>query len=143
PGLLLRIVGRGDPELATELQAKANDAGKPNLLELAGFVERTQLPSFLASADVFVAPSIYEGGPGFVYLEAMACGLPVIACDGSGIDEIITPGENGMLVPPKNVKALEGVLRKLLSDNEALEVMGRKARKYVIKEADGKSCIKK
>ena len=56
----------------------------------------------------------YEGGPGLVYLEAMACGLPVIGCSGSGAAEVITPGVNGLLVPPHDRDALAGALRSLL-----------------------------
>ena len=73
----------------------------------------------------------------------MACGLPVVACSGSGIDEIVTPGENGFLVPPGDIKALEEILRKLLFDKTLVERMSSNARNYVLREADSKYCLKK
>jgi len=102
PDLCLRLVGKGDENYIRYLHSKAENLGAPFLLQFAGFVRKEDLPGELSKAHVFAAPSWYEGGPGFVYLEAMACGLPVIGCSGSGIDEIITSGENGVLVPPKS-----------------------------------------
>ena len=92
----------------------------------------TELPEHLSRAHVFAAPSLYEGGPGFVYLEAMACGLPVIACAGSGAAEVVFPGENGLLVPPGDVDALADALRQLLGDAIGRAEMGERARRYVL-----------
>lgn len=141
PGLQLRLLGKGDPKIVTELQSMAS--GQPELLHFGGFIDRTALPEELSKADVFAAPSEYEGGPGFVYLEAMACGLPVIACAGSGASEVIRHGETGLLVPARDVEALTGALRNLLSDAARREEMGRRARAYVLAEADSRQCVKK
>jgi len=110
---------------------------------LKGYIHKADLPAELARATVFAAPSWYEGGPGFVYLEAMACGLPVVACSGSGIDEIVTNEVNGLLVPPKNCKALEEALSKILSNKTLAENMGANARKFVLQESDSRDCLKK
>jgi glycosyltransferase involved in cell wall biosynthesis len=139
--LHLRLLGRGDPKLVAELQEKA--ANNPGLLDIAGFVERAELADHFSRAHVFAAPSQYEGGPGFVYLEAMACGLPVIACEASGAAEVVRHGENGLLVPPQNVEALVAALRSLLSDPSRREAIGQRARKFVVAEADSPSCLKK
>ena len=141
PALQLRLLGKGEEKVVTELRTIA--AGNPGLLEFAGFIDRSALPEELSKADVFAAPSEYEGGPGFVYLEAMACGLPVIACAGSGASEVIRDGETGLLVPPRNVDALTAALRGLLSDEKRREEMGRRARAYVLAEADSRKCVKK
>jgi glycosyltransferase involved in cell wall biosynthesis len=106
---------------------------------LPGFVERERLPDELSRARVFAAPSRYEGGPGFVYLEAMACGLPVIACAGSGAAEVVIPGENGALVPPGDVPAVADALRKLLGGER--DAMARRARAYAVEHADGERCL--
>ena len=103
PGLRLRMLGRGEKEVVAELRTRASQGGGDGLLEVPGFISREELPAEMGSADVFAAPSRYEGGPGFVYLEAMACGVPVIACEGSGATEVIRTGENGLLVPPDDV----------------------------------------
>ena len=97
PGLRVRMLGRGEKHVVAELRRQAAAAGHEDLLEMPGFVDRDRLPKELRPVQVFAAPSRYEGGPGFVYLEAMACGLPVIACAGSGVAEIVVEGVNGLL----------------------------------------------
>jgi glycosyltransferase involved in cell wall biosynthesis len=73
---------------------------------------------FMAQASVFVLPSLYEGF-GNVIVEAMACGVPVVASDcPHGPAEIITPEVNGLLVPPANANSLASALRRLLVDAE-------------------------
>ncbi|MDQ4130874.1 MAG: glycosyltransferase family 4 protein, partial [Actinomycetota bacterium] len=84
PDLRLRLVGSGEASFLELLRGRAQAAGFPRLLELRGPVPSASLPDELCRADVFAAPSLYEGGPGLVYLEAMACGLPVVACEDSG-----------------------------------------------------------
>jgi glycosyltransferase involved in cell wall biosynthesis len=66
----------------------------------------------------------------------MACGLPVVGCNGSGVEEIVKSGVNGLLVSPKNVSELEEALRKILSDETLRSQMGTKARDFVVREAD-------
>jgi glycosyltransferase involved in cell wall biosynthesis len=134
--LRLRIIGREDPGLAGELRAKACAAGHPALLEFRGYVRREQLPGELSRGHIFAAPSLYEGGPGFVYLEAMACGLPVVACSGSGADDVIRHGHNGLLVAPRHVEALAAALARLLADDAERGAMGQRARTLVVQEAD-------
>jgi len=141
PDLQLRMVGTGEAGLTDELRRAAASAGHSHLLDLVGFVPTDELPAHLARAHVFAAPSHYEGGPGFVYLEAMACGLPAIGCEGSGVAEVITHDETGMLVPPGDVNALAGVLRALLSDPEKRAAIGRAAREFVLASAERESCL--
>ncbi|MEO5960902.1 MAG: glycosyltransferase family 4 protein [Opitutaceae bacterium] len=143
PGLQVRMLGRGEPKIVEELSRIAQAAGMPGLIDLPGFVNRADLPDHFSRAHVFAAPSEYEGGPGFVYLEAMACGLPAIACAGSGAAEVIRHDENGLLVPPRDVEALTAALRSLLGDNARREKMGARARRFVMEEADSRVCLKK
>ncbi len=143
PDLRLLLVGRAEEGMGEQLQERARACGFPHLLELAGFVDRQHLPAHLASAHVFAAPSQYEGGPGFVYLEAMACGLPVIGCSGSGAAEVVVPDENGLLIPPGDVNALVAALRRLLSNAAEREAMGARARCYVLREADSEVCLRR
>ena len=101
PDLRIRIIGGGEEHFIKQLKEKAENARAYNLLDFAGYKQKDELPSELSKAHLFVLPSHYEGGPGFVFLEAMACGLPVIGCSGSGVDEIVNEA-NGFLVPPKD-----------------------------------------
>jgi glycosyltransferase involved in cell wall biosynthesis len=85
---------------------------------IVGAVPRNQMPSFWNSVSIAVVPSLYEPF-GLVALEAMACGVPVVATAVGGLKEIIQDGESGLLVPPGDVPALAQALVTLLT-NEAL-----------------------
>jgi glycosyltransferase involved in cell wall biosynthesis len=113
-----------------------------SMLELPGFVRREDLPQELSRAHLFAAPSQYEGGPGFVYLEAMACGLPVIGCRGSGAAEVIQHDGNGLLIEPGDVSGLIAALHRLLSDHVECEALGRRATEYVVRNADSRHCLR-
>lgn len=143
PGVRLRLVGRVDADYRARLEARVRDAGHSGLLEFAGYVDRGDLPDLLSHAHVFAAPSMYEGGPGFVYLEAMACGLPAIACAGSGAAEAISNGVDGFLVPPQNVGALAQRLVQLLTDADVRAAMSAAARKHAVDRADSTTCLSK
>jgi glycosyltransferase involved in cell wall biosynthesis len=143
PNIRLRMIGRGESRVIDEMRRRASSAGHVDALELIGFMPRDQLPHEMSSAHVFAAPSIYEGGPGLVYLEAMACGLPVIACEGSGSSEVVEHGHNGLLVPPGDANAIAGALRGLLADTVARERMGAAARAYVVEHADSTECLRR
>jgi glycosyltransferase involved in cell wall biosynthesis len=84
---------------------------------------------------------VYEGGPGLVYLEAMACGLPVIACRGNGASEVVHHEESGFLVPPRDAQAVAEALKLLLSDAGLRRSMGLRARHFVEAEADSRLCL--
>ena len=99
PTLRLRLVGRDPDGLGPRLVARAVEAGCPDLVELAGQLHGEALVTELAASDVFAAPSRSEGGPGFTFLEAMACGLPVVASRVGGVPEVVADGETGFLFP--------------------------------------------
>ena len=141
PDLRVRLIGREEKGVREELERRALAAKHAELLEFPGLVQRTELPQALCRGHVFAAPSRYEGGPGFVYLEAMACGLPVIACTGSGAAEVVHDGETGALVPPDDSFALVSALRDLLRDAAYRERIGTTARAFAVAEADSEACI--
>ena len=143
PGLQVRIIGRGEAGLVEKLRAKSHACGFPDLLDFAGYLAAPELAVHLSRAHVFAGPSIYEPGPGFVYLEAMACGLPVIASRGSGGAEAVRHGETGLLVPPGDAGALIEALHLLLSDADLRESMGARARSFVEAEANSEACLKR
>ena len=75
----------------------------------------SEVPKYMAAADVFVLPSITEG-IGLVVLEAMAVGAPVVASSVGGIPDIITDGENGLLVRPGDPEGLASAIMRVLAD---------------------------
>ena len=142
PGLQLRLIGRAKREFHDWISHRTSSSGMAGLVDMIGYVPRETLPDHLSRAHVFAAPSMYEGGPGFVYLEAMACGLPVVACSGSGAAEVVLHGRNGVLVPPADVDALAGALERLL-DDDVRQTMGARARQDVLEFADTRQCLRR
>ena len=141
-GLRLRLVGRVDSGFRDELVEIARSCDCAKLLDFAGFIPRENLAHEYCHAHLLAAPSRYEGGPGFVYLEAMACGIPVIGCTGSGSSEIISK-DTGLLVPPDDSRALATAIRRLLGDEDWRVRMGSRARQYAVTEADARVCMAK
>ena len=106
----LVIVGEG-PERAT-LNALVHELGIADRVLMTGFV--ADPAPYYAHGDIFVLPSRWEGF-GHVMVEAMACGLPVIAFDCPyGPADILGSGEGGVLVPPEGVDALTAAIDRLL-----------------------------
>ncbi len=136
PRLRCRIVGEG-AELG-RLQALTCQLGLSERVEFLGRQTRVQVAQVLREGLIFVLPSRYEG-LGCVYLEAMASGLPAIACSGQGIQEVIHHGENGFLLPENdakndmqnNVRALAEAIRTLLKDPDLRRNIGVAARRTV------------
>jgi glycosyltransferase involved in cell wall biosynthesis len=143
PDLQIWLFGRGEPAVVARLEALGRKSARRDFLQLRGFTDREKLPEVLNRAHVFAAPSLYEGGPGFVYLEAMSCALPVIACSGSGVAEVVTPEETGLLVPPRDPQALAQALRRLLRDPALRQSLGGRARDYVLAKADSQRCLRR
>jgi glycosyltransferase involved in cell wall biosynthesis len=89
-------------------------------------VENVQ--DYLRAADLFILPSHFEGMPNAL-LEAMACGLPVVATSVSGVMDLIKHGQNGLLVEPGRADRLADAIVRLLEDREMALLMGIEARK--------------
>ena len=119
------IVGRGNISRYIKLAGKL---GLNGISMFCGFQEG--MPSFYGCADVFVLPSYYEP-LGNACLEAMACGLPVIATRETGASELISHGRSGFVMDhPKNTRALANWL-EVLQDREVRSSMGAVAQEQV------------
>ena len=103
-----------DPE-ARRLLACAEACGVADRVHLAGQVARAKMPALLRSADVVACVPWYEPF-GIVPLEAMACGVPVVASAVGGLTDTVVDGVTGRLTPPRDPRALGRVLRKLITD---------------------------
>jgi len=107
------IVGQG--ELAQELEAEARAAGIGNHVVFLGRVSDRELAACYQKARVFAMPSKAEGF-GFVFLEAMAYGCPVLAGKGDAAPEVLGWGEAGVLVDPDDTEEIANGLARLLTD---------------------------
>lgn len=125
PGARLAIVGAGP----AEAELRAHFAGTPT--EFAGELQGAALSAAFASADVFVMPSETET-LGFVVLEAMASGLPVVGVRAGGVPSLLADGSTGVLAEPGrgplDPEGLAGKVRELLADPAARRRLGLAAR---------------
>lgn len=126
----LSIAGEGP--LENSLKAQASEAGVRENVSFIGFRPQEELIPLYQDATMFVLPSRYEGLP-TVLLEAMACGSPVIATNISGSAEVVTDGDNGVLVPPGQPAAMADAILSLLHDPDRRQNLGRRARRTVEK----------
>lgn len=131
PNIRLQILGTGDDGLREDLRRWAHRSGAAANIEFHGFVERSALPDFYRRANVFCSPALYEGGVANVYLEAMACGCPVIASIAGAAPEAVTDGETGVLVPPEDEGAVAAALDQILGNEFLARQMGEAARRRV------------
>ena len=103
-----------DPEVEQAARSVREMEAK-QLVRCVGAVPRSRMPDFWNSVSIAVVPSLYEPF-GLVALEALACGVPVVATAVGGLPEIVVDDESGILVPPGNPAALARALLALLTD---------------------------
>jgi len=131
PTARLLIVGDGDQRPA--LQALTRQLGLDEHVHFAGSVPETL--QYLQACDLYVQPSYTEGLP-VSMLEAMACGLPVLATGVGGVTDILCDGKSGLVIPARDADKLEEGLRQMLS-SEALRLrLGAQARQDVVAYCD-------
>ncbi|HEY8480441.1 MAG TPA: glycosyltransferase [Spirillospora sp.] len=112
-----------DPEVR-RLRAVARDAGVAGRVAFLGRLGRGEVPALLRSASLALSLAWYEPF-GMVPLEAMACGVPVVASAVGGHLDTVVDGVTGALVPPRDPRAAAAAVRALLDDPAARAAMGR------------------
>ncbi len=129
------ICGKGKAE--KDLRQLAEELDVADQVRFAGFINEEQKVQYYQACDLFVMPSKSEGevgeveGFGLTYLEANACGKPVIGGNQGGCLEAIAEGESGLLVDPDSPGQLTAAIRKLLDNPDIYHEMAIKARKRV------------
>lgn len=135
PDARLLLVGVGP--YRHRLVELAEKVGVADRVIFTGKVDFADLPAYYNSADVFAMPARTRGkgldveGLGIVYLEAQACGVPVIAGDSGGAPETVIDGVTGVVVGGRDVGKLEVELVRLLGDRDAARKLGRAGREHV------------
>jgi glycosyltransferase involved in cell wall biosynthesis len=134
PGAELHVAGGPDAadleadSEARRLRALAAELGVADRIVLRGRVDREAMPALLRSADVVVCAPWYEPF-GIVPLEAMACGVPVVATAVGGQIDSVVHGATGVHVPPRDPQALAAALRDLLADPPRRAGLGEQGRR--------------
>jgi glycosyltransferase involved in cell wall biosynthesis len=127
----------GDGYLRTELETLAESLRVRDRALFAGQVPWSQTPAYLAMTDVFVVPSVLDDAGNLdglpnVLLESLASGCAVVASRVAGIPEVVQDGQNGLLVPQKDERALADAICALLTNPELRQRLGRAAQASVV-----------
>lgn len=128
-GHRFQLVIAGDGKEKKPLQKLAAEQ-LPGRVRFVGKIPRHELYRFYSAADLFVFPGIEES-LGLVFLEAQACGLPVVAFDNAGVPEAVQDQKTGFLVPMHDMKSFVEAVKRLLKDRGLRRQMGQTAKSYV------------
>jgi len=137
PECRLLIVGHG--ELENELKEKVLSLGLQKSVCFAGGLPNDQLPPYYATADIFVGPSIQARGGdtegfGLTFVEAAMSGCLLIGTRVGGVEDIITDGHNGFLVPPADAEALAAKILQTVGEFDSLQALKERGRKDAIEK---------
>jgi glycosyltransferase involved in cell wall biosynthesis len=129
PTVHLLLVGDGSER--SNLEEHARRLGLTARVHFAGF--QTNPQDWLNAIDIYVLPSLSEG-LSVAIIEAMAGGLAIVATNVAGIYDILTPNENGLLVPPQSSEALALAIRQLAEKPEQRARLGTQARRSFLEK---------
>jgi len=130
PTVQCRVIGEG-PD-GDRLEALVHELGIKQRVQFVRRQSRLEVAEGMRRCSVFALPSRNEA-LGCVYLEAMACGKPVIGCRGQGIDGVIEHGRNGWLIPGDGLEELVQELSALFRSPELCVRVGSAARQTILK----------
>lgn len=125
--------GAGQKSVKAELEKSLKEHGCARHVEFVDRVPLSELAAYYRSADICIVPSLYDNSP-YSCLEAMSCGKPVIGTSSGGTREYIVDGESGVIIPPRDSKAIAEALVALLSNEDERERLGRNARARVMEK---------
>jgi glycosyltransferase involved in cell wall biosynthesis len=123
----LHLTFLGDGPLKENIQDWINEQGLEKQVTLAGNVPHTSIPGYMRNAFALLLPSLQEGTPS-VLLEALACGLPVIASAVGGIPDLIDHMKNGLLLSPGSAEDINDAVISLLENKQIYLRLRRNAR---------------
>lgn len=138
PKAILIIVGDGI--LKSDIEAKIKELYLENSVIMTGY--RQDVPEILASLDIFLSTSFWEGTPKAI-VEAMLMAKPIIATEVGGVPELIENGVSGILIPCGDKEALVKAVDRLINDKALAERLGQSARQYAKGKFSLESMIKK
>lgn len=129
----LALVGDGPRREA--IRRHVADARLDDVVTFEGYVANEDLPGYYRESDVVVLSSRRENYP-IALLEAMSCGIPVVAPDVGAVDRIVTDGEDGLLYAPGSIEGLRECLVRLHDEPELRSELGERARRRALDSFD-------
>ncbi len=138
PKILLKIAGDGNYRQVLEDKAASLKLG--NAVEFTGMLNEKELLAFLQKLDIYVHAS-YGETMSTAIMQAMACGLPLIASDVKGIHNMVQDSITGILVPVQNAAALANALQLFIADADKRAAMANAARSYAENNFSNESMI--
>ncbi|MCK4358152.1 MAG: glycosyltransferase [Candidatus Cloacimonetes bacterium] len=133
------VIGGGSPKpqqrekgIFANMRKIINEKGLQESVHIIGYVPDELMPPYYRQAELFVLPSLFEPF-GMTAIEAMACGTPVIASKFGGIKNVISTGENGILVNPENPNEFADEMITLLKDKKKAKYIGQKGNETIVK----------
>ncbi|MCX8173836.1 MAG: glycosyltransferase [Thermoplasmata archaeon] len=139
--VLLLIVGDG-PEMEN-LKKLAKIRNLEHRVIFLGRISHFELPSYFATCDVFVLPSVSRlEAFGLVIVEAMASGKPVVVADIPGVNEVIEDGREGLLCKPMNPEDLAEKIKRLLENPDLARRLGENGRKTALEKYEWRKIAK-
>ncbi len=145
PNVMYSIVGDGNAR--TDLEALTKELGMTANVDFAGRKSGDDLVAYFQACDIYVhTPRVVDKnkfeGFGIVYLEASACGKPIVATDAGGIRDAVLDNETGLIVPDGDIAAISEKIIRLLDDQNLAKKLGDRGRAYA-KENDWNGIAKK
>lgn len=131
-----RLLVVGDGDYRPKLEAQVRELGLGGVVTILGAVPRTEVPRYYSLAGAAVFPSIGDDAFPNSVVEAMACGVPVVATTSGGIPEAVLTEETGLLVPRRDADGLAGALTRLAGDAALGRAMGEKGRMRAVERFD-------
>ena len=130
-GIIMGGVTRDQQDFVDDLKARIDNAGLSDRLRILPEDKGFTIAPWFQASDIYVAPQRWEGF-GLTPLEAMSCGVPVVATRVGAFEDLVVPDETGFLVPPEDLTALIDATDKLMSNATMRQSMAKAARHKVV-----------
>ena len=131
---VFRLLGPFDSNPSAILESQVKEWQKEGTIEYLG--ETEDVRPFIADANVYVLPSYYREGLPRTILEAMAMGQPIVTTDAPGCRETVRDGDNGFLVPVRDVDSLAQAMERFILHPELIAKMGSRSREIAERKYD-------
>ncbi len=133
PFVCIKLVGFLDANPSSVTESELQSWVKAGIIDYLGY--QRDVRKVISESSVYVLPSYREGLP-VTIMESMAMGRPIITTDAPGCRETVRQGENGFLVPTKNVDALADAMQHFINKPDDIKRMGLKSREIAVEKFD-------